>query len=53
VPRLVHISTEALLVRDGRPIHLANEERELQEPPFHAPYSISKLRAEKAVLVGI
>lgn len=52
VPRLVHISTEALLVRDGRPIHLANEERELQEPPFHAPYSISKLRAEKAVLAA-
>lgn len=52
VPRLVHISTEALLVRDGNPIHNVNEERQLQEPPFYAPYTISKLRAEKAVVTA-
>lgn len=52
VPRLIHISTEALLIKDSQPVHNADETRELIEPPFHAPYSISKLRAEKAVVAA-
>ena len=51
VPRFVHIGTEAILLHDRFPIHMADESVPAPLPPFHAPYTSSKILAERAVLV--
>jgi nucleoside-diphosphate-sugar epimerase len=50
VPRLVHIGTEAVLLHDVKPVHLADESVPMVLPTFHAPYTSSKILAERAVL---
>jgi len=50
VPRFVHIGTEAILLHDRFPIHMADESVPAPLPPFHAPYTRSKILAERAVL---
>ncbi len=52
VARLVHIGTEAVLLHDAQPVHLADESVPMVLPTFHAPYTSSKILAERAVLVG-
>jgi hypothetical protein len=51
VPRFVHIGTEAILLHDRFPVHMADESVPAPLPPFHAPYTRSKILAERAVLV--
>lgn len=53
VPRFVHIGTEAILLHDRFPIHMADESVPAPLPPFHAPYTRSKILAERAVLVRV
>ena len=52
VPRFVHIGTEAILLHDRFPVHMADESVPAPLPPFHAPYTRSKILAERAVLVS-
>ena len=52
VPRLVHVSTEAVLVKGDAPISDADESTPVPDDPgFYAPYSKSKAMAERLVLV--
>ena len=51
VPRFVHIGTEAILLHDRFPVHMADESVPAPLPSFHAPYTRSKILAERAVLV--
>lgn len=50
VKRLVHIGTEAVLLHDAKPIHLADETTPTPMPTFYAPYTMSKILAERIVL---
>ena len=53
VPRLVHVSTEAVLVKGDLPISDADESTPVPDDPgFYAPYSKSKAMAERLVLVS-
>ena len=53
VPRLVHVSTEAVLVKGDTPISDADESTPVPDDPgFYAPYSKSKAMAERLVLVS-
>ena len=52
VPRLVHMSTEQVLVKGDTPIVDADESTPVPDDPgFYAPYSKSKAIAERLVLV--
>jgi len=52
VPRLVHMSSEAVLVHGDEPIVDADETTPLpNDPGFYAPYSKSKAMAERLVVV--
>ena len=52
VPRLVHMSSEAVLVNGDAPIVDADETEPLpNDPGFYAPYSKSKAMAERLVVV--
>ena len=52
VPRLVHMSSEAVLVKNDTPIVDADETTPVPDDPgFYAPYSKSKAMAERLVLV--
>ena len=52
VPRLVHMSSEAVLVKSDTPIVDADESTPVPDDPgFYAPYSKSKAMAERLVLV--
>lgn len=52
VPRVVHMSTEAVLVKNDIPIVDADETTPVPDDPgFYAPYSKSKAMAERLVLV--
>ncbi len=53
VRRFVHIGTEAILLKDAKPVHHADETWPSQIPPFYAPYSKSKTLSERAVLVRL
>ena len=53
VPRLVHMSSEAVLVHGDEPIVDADETTPLpNDPGFYAPYSKSKAMAERLVVVS-
>eukprot|EP00891_Asterochloris_glomerata_P008805 jgi/Astpho2/8805/fgenesh1_pg.00129_%23_7_t len=52
VPRLVHISTEAVLVRDGGLPAALDERTPYNLPRWYAPYTRSKALAEQEVLAA-
>ena len=53
VPRLVHMSSEAVLVKGDMEIVDADESTPLPDDPgFYAPYSKSKAMAERLVVVS-